>query len=489
MIFGSATPFRRPVLPAPFLLLMAGAWLLAAPAGAQAQGFGVYEQGTCAMGRGGTGVAAPCGDGSSFFFNPAGLAGQPGLTLSGGATLVIAQGGFTDDQTRTETELDNDPIPAPHLYANYGLSERLSLGVGAYVPYGLGTTWPTEDFAGRFLGYDSQLQSIYVQPTAAYRLLGGDRFSLSVGGGPVAAFGSVELNRRLDLAAQPVPGTGGATLAQLGVPPRTGFADAELEGSGTGYGAHVGVQATVGGWLGLGVRYLTPVNIEYEGDATFSPVETGITLPAQNPFGEDPGTPLDEIVAGQFDEGGLLETQTVNTEITQPAQLVAGVSVQATPGLLLLLDYTWTGWSSFDRLPLDFENDELDQEQIENYENTSAFRLGAEYAFDGNAGGFTDGLTVRGGYFYNTSAAPEETVTPLLPESDRNNFSLGLGYQIMPGFGLDVAYQYLSQNDRRGRVRELPEDFDADNFDASTLNSGLYSFNAHLIGATLTLQL
>src|SRR5207247_10636907 len=39
-----------------------------------AQGFGIYEQGTCAMGLAGTGVATPCPDGSALFFNPAGLA-------------------------------------------------------------------------------------------------------------------------------------------------------------------------------------------------------------------------------------------------------------------------------------------------------------------------------------------------------------------------------------------------------------------------------
>src|SRR2546422_8554869 len=48
------------------------------PALLGAQGFGIYEQGTCSMGRAGTGVAAPCADGSAIFFNPAGLAGLKG---------------------------------------------------------------------------------------------------------------------------------------------------------------------------------------------------------------------------------------------------------------------------------------------------------------------------------------------------------------------------------------------------------------------------
>src|SRR5213592_296411 len=74
-------------------------WLsfAAVPALLAAQGFGIYEQGTCSMGRAGTGVAAPCADGSAMFFNPAGLAGVKGAHLTVGATLLDVQGGFTDD--------------------------------------------------------------------------------------------------------------------------------------------------------------------------------------------------------------------------------------------------------------------------------------------------------------------------------------------------------------------------------------------------------
>ena len=479
------------------------AFLIAGTSPVRAQGFGVYEQGTCAMGRAGTGVAAPCGDGSSIFYNPAGLAGQPGFSGSLGATLVTVQGGFTDDQTGTETALDNEPIPVPHLYANYGVNERLSVGLGAYMPYGLGTTWPTENFEGRFLGYDNQLQSIYVQPTAAYQLIP-DR--LSVGAGLTVVFGSVELNRRVDLAEQivtnpatgdPVIGPDGepATFARFGIEQGTDFADASLQGSGTGVGGHFGARFRVNEWLSVGARYLTSVTIDYEGDASFEQVNTNITLPEGNPLGQDSPddaddlaepVELDPLLATQFQGGGTLTTQTVETQITQPAQFVAGISAQATPSLQLLFDYTWTGWTSFDRLELDFENDALDQEQIENYGNTSAFRFGAEYAFLGDSG-FSDGLTLRGGYTYNTSAAPEETVTPLLPESDRNQFTVGLGYQFTPGFGVDLSYQYLDQNDRRGRVRELPENFTE--ADVAATNSGLYTFSGHLLGATLTLDL
>src|SRR5216117_3502104 len=83
----------------------------AVPALLAAQGFGIYEQGTCAMGRAGTGVAAPCPDGSALFFNPAGLAGLKGGHATIGVTLINVDGGFTDDILQRTSDL-NDPLIA-----------------------------------------------------------------------------------------------------------------------------------------------------------------------------------------------------------------------------------------------------------------------------------------------------------------------------------------------------------------------------------------
>src|SRR5690349_11314136 len=86
------------------------------PALLGAQGFGIYEQGACSMGRAGTGVAAPCTDGSAIFFNPAGLAGLKGGRVTIGATLLDVQGGFTDDLSQQKTNLDDPLIAIPQVY-------------------------------------------------------------------------------------------------------------------------------------------------------------------------------------------------------------------------------------------------------------------------------------------------------------------------------------------------------------------------------------
>src|SRR5256886_8348622 len=150
---------------------------LGLPALLSAQGFGIYEHNSCTMARGGVAAASPCPDGSAIFFNPAGLVGLSGTHLTAGVTLIRANGGFTDDFLLQRTDLDDPLIPVPSGFVTHAITPKVTVGVGLYVPYGLETKWPTAGFEGRFLGYNTKIHSIYVQPPRAYpvgpRLKGG----------------------------------------------------------------------------------------------------------------------------------------------------------------------------------------------------------------------------------------------------------------------------------------------------------------------------
>src|SRR5437899_6449697 len=247
------------------------------PALLGAQGFGIYEQGTCSMGRAGTGVAAPCADGSAIFFNPAGLAGVKGAHRTVGATLLDVQGGFTDDIFQQKSDLEDPLLAVPQAYLSYGMTPQLAVGVGVFAPYGLETKWPTT-FDGRFAGYDNILQSVYVQPTVAYQVTPW----LSLGGGLDIVFGKVELNQRLDLADQvlTLPGPTVIPFTAFGITPGTDFAKAHLEASQTKVtGAHFGVIVKVNDRLSIGGRYLMHAKMDYTGTATFDSVPTGIIIP------------------------------------------------------------------------------------------------------------------------------------------------------------------------------------------------------------------
>src|SRR5207247_1059410 len=71
-------------------------------------------------------------------------------------------------------------------------------GGGAYAPYGLETKWPVAGFAGRFLGYNTKIRSIYIQPTAGYQV----NSWLKVGIGWAYITSKLELHQRVDLSTQ-----------------------------------------------------------------------------------------------------------------------------------------------------------------------------------------------------------------------------------------------------------------------------------------------
>lgn len=447
---------------------------LVAPRSAAAQGYGVYEQGACTMGRAGAAVASPCDDGSAIFFNPAGIVGT-GSRISVGGTLIGPSGDFTNDFTGRVSELENNIYPVPSVYATTQVGDRYAVGIGLFAPYGLTTEWPTTA-EGRFLGHFSKIAGVYVQPTAAMRIT--DR--ISVGAGLDVTFVSVGLEQRVDLSEQLVPGGGGITFANLGIPEGTDFANVDLTGHATSLGYHVGVHAKVHDRISLGARYLSRQKIEIDdGEAVIDQIETGIVLAPGNPLSAglglpaDQPLPLDPVLAGQFGDAGPLADQGGATILRFPEQFVIGTALQLTDEFKFLFDYQYTEWSVFGELPITF--DRLGTVVLrEDYEGVSGWRFGGEYLL-------SPGTTLRAGYDTHGAASPPQTVTPNLPEGPRSEFTVGFGTKFGGNLMLDLAYMYIDQADRRGRSTDgglaVP---------TVDVNNGVYRFHAHLFGATFT---
>ena len=180
-----------------FLVWMAAGVLAGAalPAGLSAQGYGIYEHGTCMMGRAGAGVATPCNDASAINYNPAGILGSGRGIISGGVTYIGPSGDFTQDVTGVTTGLESQKFYIPHFYAARDFSGGYAAGIGVFAPYGLETNWGNT-FEGRFLGYKSKIQSIYVQPTFAAQVTS----TIQVGGGFDFSFEKLQLRQRVDLS-------------------------------------------------------------------------------------------------------------------------------------------------------------------------------------------------------------------------------------------------------------------------------------------------
>ncbi len=449
------------------------AWL--APRAATAQGYGVYEHGTCAMGRAGVGVASPCTDGSAIFYNPAGLA-APGLdvrgrqTVSAGVTLIKPRGSFTEGATGEQMHYKDKVYPVPHAFLTSGIGDRFAVGIGLFAPYGLATEWEPTSMA-RFLGYHSEIQGVYVQPTVAAKVTDW----LSLGGGVDFSFVEVQLKQRVDLSHQTA--APGITFGNLGVASGTDFADLDLGGGGNGTGFHLGAIVKVTDRLSFGARYLSQQEVDIDdGEADFSQIPTGLVLAPNNPLGLPPGTPIDAVVAGQFADGAALADQGGTTQLVFPWQFVLGTSFRASDRFTLHFDWQFVNWSAFEELVIEFENAGT-RVVPENYEDTNGFRLGGDFAI-------TPGTVVRAGFLKHSAAAPDQTVTPNLPEGARDEFTFGVGHRFGAHLGVDFAYQFIDQQNRQGRTLEpLPGEEPT-----TALNNGLYTFSAHLIGLTFTYE-
>jgi long-chain fatty acid transport protein len=456
------------------LLLLAGASALVAalPSHLAGQGFGVYEHNTCAMGRAGVTAARPCADGSAIYFSPAGLAGLTGTRISAGVTLIGAQGSFTDDFLASRSDLKNPLIPVPNIYVTRALSPKVTAGIGLYVPYGLETKWDSVNFPGRFLGYNTRIRSIYIQPTIGYQV--SPKLKLGIGVAYITSH--LKLRQRVDLSTQPVPDAlripaglpVGTTFAMLGVATGTDFADATLDANGTGFSVNFGAIWQATDRLSIGGHWLTRKQITYDGDAKFVQVLTGLVLPvAVGPL--PAGTPIDGVLLGQFASGAPLSNGPVSTAINMPPQGSLGFAYKMNDAWSVMADYQYVVWGWFNDVDIDFANAGTPDLQLHpQNKDTHGFRFGTEYQYSSK-------LQLRGGYLHHGGASPPQFVTPLLPEAPRNEFSMGAGIQLNPHWRADLAYQYIKQNDRRGTIN------------LAAGNTGLYKFSAHLFAAGVAL--
>ena len=446
----------------------------AAPAALHAQGFGLNEIGSCAVARASATTGAPCEDASALFWNPAYGTRLKGWSVYGGLAAIQVAGDFSQDSTGRRYRGNVPTEFPPHVFVNWkNAANRYAVGAGVYVPYGLTSAW-FDDFPGRFSSLRTSLKTLYLQPNVSFDVTP----DWAIGGGPVIGYSKVSLQQSVDLSAQPISAT--ATFASLGVAPGTEFARAQLKGTAMGYGFHVGVHGKIGTSLTIGARYLSSMEFKYnDANARFVQLATNLTVPdsitGANLGGLPRGTPYDSFLAAQFRAGGALVPQKVKTQITHPGQVQVGIGYTAPTGTLISVDYANIFWSKFKELPVDFQGPAAASSRtlIEDYKNSPAVRASVEQKF---------GLTaLRAGFSWVKTPAPDETVTPLLPDQDRKNYAFGFGFPLGDRFTLDGSYLKVDTQGRRGRIVERP----SRSLTADQLNSGFYRLDANIYSISL----
>jgi long-chain fatty acid transport protein len=142
-----------------------------------------------------------------------------------------------------------------------------------------------------------------------------------------------------------------------------------------------------------------------------------------------------------------------------------GVSVAIAPAIRVGLDADWTGWSSFDEVPLLFPDvPPLSSVIDEHWTDVWTYRAGVSW--DVSAGN-----EWRFGYLYDQSPLPDESVSPRAPDANRNGFSVGFGHEFARS-SLDLAIVYLPLDERTTTTN-------ADGF------NGTYNTTAWLFGISV----
>ena len=111
-----------------------------------------------------------------------------------------------------------------------------------------------------------------------------------------------------------------ATSAVEEIPSLPGDSSKARPPGATGFG-RVGAVAKLSDMFSVGVRYMHSADVDYDGDAVFEQVPTGLELGPGNPLGLPGGTPMDAVVASQFTGEGALVDQGLATTLTLPRQL------------------------------------------------------------------------------------------------------------------------------------------------------------------------
>ncbi|ATJ84249.1 OmpP1/FadL family transporter [Halomonas beimenensis] len=439
---------------------------------AMAGGFELTAQSIASQGTGHAGRSSNVQDATIVFGNPAGMAFLDRAQLSTGLTGVQAGTDIrrpsSDFSTDAEASLallpflsvamgpgslgpvaghtDGDMVPAsliPYAFYAHPVSDRLSLGVGVYAPFGAKTDYE-DDFQGRYHGTLTELTVVTAQPTLSYRLTD----DLSIGAG-------VTYNRAEGELAAKVPDV---EEAASGTPPSP-ETDEEVgvAGDDDAWGYHLGLMYRPSEATSMGLTYRSAVDFTLEGE-----IET--TGFVQDRLPNQPGS----------------------LDLTTPESVSLSLTHRVSEPLTLMAGAAWTRWSRFEEIAIDGETSG-DRVIVEPqaYSNAWVYSVGAEYRVNPR-------LALRTGFALDDTPTNDRTRSVRVPSDDRRLFSLGLGWTPWPELTVDLAYTYIREEPTwvdqaraysgSSRVAGLV-DIDAD---ASTYFGAGYETEAHALGAALT---
>jgi long-chain fatty acid transport protein len=416
--------------------------LIAGLAGsAHAAGFALIEQSASGLGNAFAGASAVSDDASYQYFNPASISFLSGSQISGALHIISPDTSLSGASARVVT-LGNIPYSGgsggdagvtgyvPNLYYVRDHTGSLKFGLGVNAPFGLATEYD-RDWIGRYHAVESDMKTININPVLSYK----HSSQLSFAAGLSAQYIDAKLTSSIDSssiclglqASHIIPG-GTCTAFGLNVPGNSSVDSyVKNEGDNWGYGYNLGLIWKPAPATTLGLSYRSEVDHELSGKANFTRSAQMNALLSLNPA-----------------LNALLVDTHIKADTTLPASASLSLAQDLNQDLTLLADLTWTGWSSFDKLVINFSNPaQADGVTTENWQDTWRYSLGANWRLN-------PALKLRAGVAYDQTPVKSATWrTPRIPDNNRTWLALGATYAAGKQLSLDFGYAHLFVDDVR----------------------------------------
>lgn len=307
--------------------------LLAMSGGAAASGFALIEQSASGLGNAYAGGAASAEDASTIFFNPAGMSKLPGKQIAVAAhfitpsakftntTSTVAAGGFVAAPVGKDA---GSTALVPSAYFSWEIDPKWSAGLGVGAPFGLKTEYDA-NWMGRFHAIKSEIKTINVNPSAAYKV----NDSLSLGAGIDWQRIDAELTKAVNYSfVAAAAGIGGVAAGTEGTN--------RLAASDSAWGFNLGAMINVSPNTTVGVAYRSAMNYKLSGTASYFGRPAPLTAAAG----------VSAALAAQVGDSAM------TADLKLPATFSLALKCQPGSQWDILADVTQTRWSSIQSLDI-----------------------------------------------------------------------------------------------------------------------------------------
>lgn len=390
-------------------------------------------------------AAAEAADATTIFTNPAGLTKLDSSQITIATNIVAPSIKYYDAKStyrrtgqavagENSGKITKDIEVVPHLYGAYKASDKVTLGLGVYVPFGSSTDYSKNSVLRYNLNHLG-LTSVDIEPVVAYKFNEKHSFAAGV----IAQYSQAEVTKYADWDVSGAMSAVASAIASKRAGravsvDATGKADghSDMSGHDWGFGYQLGWMWDINDRTRVGVNYRSKINHTLKGSADW--------------YADGPYAQAGYSVLSSY---GYVPHEKASVKIVTPESLSVHGMYKATDKLNLFGDITWTRHSRFNTAELVFEHEKVvgankqsDRTIIKpNWRNTYKVAVGGSYQY-------SEPLQLRAGIaFDQTPVRGAESRLNTLPDGNRIWLSAGMRYAYQKHHVFDVAYSHIHIND------------------------------------------